>query len=103
MVLALITVGTTAQASTQLDLGVDTNIESRRGGGFGFGFGWGPGFGPGRGHGRHQAYFVCRAQNARGHMFRAEGFRPNVVQNRAVDNCYAYSRHCRPLGCHRVR
>ncbi|MCB0386140.1 MAG: hypothetical protein KDD43_12170, partial [Bdellovibrionales bacterium] len=42
---------------------------------------------------------TCYAENARGHRFEAWGFRPGIVQDRAMNECYAYSRICYRLGC----
>ena len=42
---------------------------------------------------------TCYAENARGHVFEAWGYRPGIVQSRAMDECYAYSRMCYRLGC----
>ncbi|MCB0363936.1 MAG: hypothetical protein KDD68_01035 [Bdellovibrionales bacterium] len=42
---------------------------------------------------------TCYAENARGHVFEAWGYRPGIVQQRAMDECYAYSRYCYRMGC----
>lgn len=42
---------------------------------------------------------TCYAENARGHVFEAWGYRPGIVQNRAMNECYTYSRMCYQMGC----
>lgn len=49
----------------------------------------------------YRRQITCYAQNGRGEVFRASGNRPQQVQARAIDKCYAYSRNCRPVGCDR--
>jgi hypothetical protein len=51
----------------------------------------------------YQRQVTCFAQNRRGQTFAAVGNRPNIVQQRAVNQCYASSQVCRPLGCQVAR
>lgn len=47
--------------------------------------------------------WVCYAENRRGQLFRAVGRNQGQVQRRAMNQCFNYSRQCRPLGCDRIR
>lgn len=68
--------------------------------------GWGrpgPG-GPGWGRPRPPGpgpRFVCYARNWRGETFRGMGPDPRWAEQRAMDECYRYSRRCEPIGCDR--
>ena len=97
----------TANAS-EIDVQDSGDIEVQnvhRRGGVSVGIDWGGGsivIGPHRPH-RHDypSYrrVICYAQNRRGDTFRARGESRRWTQERALEKCYAYSRHCRPLGC----
>ena len=52
---------------------------------------------------RFRRQFVCSAQNRRGRIFRERGVNQRVTQNRALEQCYRYSRDCRPLRCRVIR
>ena len=86
----------------------DVEVQNARGrGGVSVGIDWGGGsivIGPDRPHRPGYPSFrrvICYAQNRRGETFRARGESRRWTQERALEKCYAYSRHCRPLGCER--
>ncbi len=58
-----------------------------------------PGHGPGGGFDRE---VICYARDHRGNFYRAIGFHPRRVQDRALDKCERNARFCRPQGCERV-
>lgn len=74
------------------------NDRDRRPGHGGPGWG-GPGHGPGGGFDRE---VICYARDHRGNFYRAIGFHPRRVQDRALDKCERNARFCRPQGCERV-
>ena len=75
------------------------NDRDRRPGHGGPGWG-GPGWGgPGDGFNRE---VICYARDHRGNYYRAIGFNPRRVQDRALDKCERNARFCRPQGCERV-
>ncbi len=44
---------------------------------------------------------VCYAQGDYGQIFQSYGMKPKRIQNQAMNQCYAYSYYCRPMGCRR--
>ena len=78
----------------------DSSFRPGRPGGPGRGPGY-PGY-PGRPGRPGPRPVECYARNARGITFRAQGWNPRQVQDRALQQCYRNSfnpRTCRPLGC----
>lgn len=55
---------------------------------------------PGR-PGPRPGRFVCYARNLRGQTFRAVGPNRQWAQQRAMNECYRFSRRCQPAGCQR--